>query len=134
MEKILEFHEMLYVSTLAPDAPVEVVSEIAAQARKANEALGITGLLIFDGMRFCQQIEGKRKQVLSLTERIQQDSRHINVEILHHGPLATRRFKRFSLGYAGAEDVDVLARMEQASPEQAIAQFLALVPTLDMYG
>ena len=56
------------------------------------------------------------------------------VEILHHGPLATRRFKRFSLGYAGAEDVDVLARMEQASPEQAIAQFLALVPTLDMYG
>ncbi len=132
MEKALHLHEVLYVSTLAPDSPVKVVSQIAVKARAANEAAGVTGLLVFDGMRFCQQIEGPRKQVLALIERIRQDPRHVNVEILHHGSLAERRFRRFSLGYVTVDDVDVLARIEDAGPEQAMAQFLALIPSVDL--
>ncbi|WP_395057401.1 BLUF domain-containing protein [Polaromonas sp.] len=132
MEKALQLHEVLYVSTLSPDSPVKVVSQIAAKARTANEAAGVTGLLVFDGLRFCQQIEGPRKAVLALTERIRDDPRHVNIEILHHGPLAERRFRRFSLGYAAGDDVDVLARMEEAGPEQAMAQFLALLPSVDL--
>ena len=132
MKNVSQLHEVLYVSTLAPQAPLQVVAQIAAKARIANEAAGITGLLIFDGMRFCQQIEGPRKEVLALIQRIQQDSRHINVEILRHGPLEARRFKRFALGYADVDDVDVLARMERSDPEQALAQFIALLPSRDM--
>lgn len=132
MEKALPLHEVLYVSTLSPDSPVKVVSQIAVKARIANEAAGVTGLLVFDGMRFCQQIEGPRKQVLALIERIRQDPRHVKVEILHHGPLAERRFRRFSLGYVTVDDVDVLARIEDAGPEQAMAQFLALIPSVDL--
>lgn len=132
MEKALHLHEVLYVSTLSPDSPVKVVSQIAAKARIANEAAGITGLLVFDGMRFCQQLEGSRKQVLALMERITHDPRHVNVEVLHHAPLAERRFRRFSLGYAAVEDVDVLARIEESGPEQAMAQFLALLPSIDL--
>lgn len=132
MEKALQLHEVLYVSTLSPEATVKVVSQIAAQARTANEAAGVTGLLLFDGMRFCQQIEGPRKAVLALTERIRQDARHVNVEILHHAPLAERRFRRFSLGYIAMDEVDVLARIEDAGPAQAMAQFLALLPSVDL--
>lgn len=132
MEKALHLHEVLYVSTLSPDAPVKVVSQIAVKARIANEAAGITGLLVFDGMRFCQQIEGPRKEVLALIERIRLDPRHVSVEILHHAPLPERRFRRFSLGYAAVEDVDVLARIEDAGPEQAMAEFLALLPSIDL--
>lgn len=134
MEKALQLHEVLYVSTLSPDSPVKVVSQIAVKARIANEAAAITGLLVFDGMRFCQQIEGPRKEVLALIERIRQDPRHVNVEILHHAPLAERRFRRFSLGYPATDDVDVLACIEDAGPEQAMAQFLALLPTIDLDG
>jgi len=132
MEKALSLHEVLYVSTLAPASPVKVVSQIAANARIANQASGITGLLIFDGMRFCQQIEGPKKAVLALIQRIAQDPRHVDVEILHHGPLAERRFRRFSLGYITVDDVDLLARIEDAGAEQAMAQFLALLPSLDL--
>jgi hypothetical protein len=132
MDKALQLHEVLYVSTLSPDSAVKVVSQIAAKARLANQAAGITGLLVFDGMRFCQQIEGPRQPVLALIERIRVDPRHINVEILHHAPLAERRFRRFSLGYAAVDDVDVLARIEEAGPEQAMAQFLALLPSIDL--
>lgn len=134
MNKVPELHEVLYLSTLAPDAPLKVVASIASQARKANQAAGITGLLVFDGMQFCQHIEGPRKAVLALTERIRQDPRHVDVDILYHGPLAQRRFRHFGLGYTAVEDVDVLARLRDAGADAALAQFLALEPTLDLDG
>jgi hypothetical protein len=132
MDKASQLHEVLYVSTLSPNSPVKVISQIAAKARIANQEADITGLLVFDGMRFCQQIEGPRKAILALIERIRMDPRHVNVEILHHAPLEGRRFRRFSLGYAATDDADVLARIEDAGPEQAMAQFLALLPSIDL--
>ncbi len=125
-------YEILYVSTLAPEAPLSVVGDIAAKARLANTERGITGLLVFDGMRFCQQLEGGQKQVLALLERIRQDTRHINMQILHHGELALRRFRNFSLGYCMVEDDDVLGRMEQLDGQAALDAFTGLLAKLDL--
>ena len=118
-------YEVLYVSTLAPLHPPTVVAEIAARARHVNAELDVTGLLIFDGQRFCQQLEGPQKSVLKLIERIRNDPRHMNVEVLHHGPLAGRRFQQFTLAFSTVEDVDALARMEQLDGEAALAAFEA---------
>jgi hypothetical protein len=125
-------YEILYVSTLAPEAPLSVIGDIAAKARLANAERGITGLLIFDGMRFCQQLEGGQKQVLALLERIRQDTRHINMQILHHGELALRRFRNFSLGYCTMEEDDVLERMEQLDGQAALDAFTGLLAKLDL--
>ena len=119
-------YEVLYVSTLAPDQPTAVVAEIAAKARQVNAELDITGLLIFDGQRFCQQLEGPQKAVLKLIERIRNDPRHVNVEVLHHGTLAGRRFQQFSLAFSTVEDADALARMERLDGEAALAAFEAM--------
>ena len=116
-------YEVLYVSTLAPDQPTAVVAEIAAKARQVNAELDVTGLLIFDGQRFCQQLEGPQKAVLKLIERIRNDPRHTKVEVLHHGPLAGRRFHQFSLAFSIVEDVDALERMEQLDGDAALAAF-----------
>ena len=132
MENVIELHEVLYVSTLAPGAPLGVVAQITAKACLANEAACITGLLIFDGVCFCQQIEGPRREVLALTQRILQDKRHMHVEIRRHGPLEARRFKRFAMGYADMENANVLALMEHSDLVPALAQFIALLPSLDM--
>jgi hypothetical protein len=125
-------YEILYVSTLAPEAPLSAVGDIASRARVANAEKGITGLLIFDGMRFCQQLEGGQKQVLALLERIRQDTRHINMQIIHHGELALRRFRNFSLGYCMMEDDDVLARMEQLDGQAALDAFTGLLSRIDL--
>ena len=116
-------YEVLYVSTLAPDQPTAVVAEIAAKARQVNAELDITGLLIFDGQRFCQQLEGPQKAVLKLIERIRNDPRHVNVEVVHNGPLARRRFQQFSLAFSTLEDVDALARLEKLDGQAAVAAF-----------
>lgn len=126
MEIRTALYEVLYVSTIAPDQPLSVVADIAGRARPANAALDITGLLIFDGQRFCQQLEGPQKAVLKLIERIRNDPRHMNVEVLHHGPLAGRRFQSFSLAFSTVEDAEALARLEQLDGATALAAFEAV--------
>jgi len=125
-------YEVLYVSTLAPETLVTKIAEIVARARAKNERLGITGLLVFDGVRFCQQLEGAHKQVFKLMEVIREDPRHTGVEVVHHGPLARPRFRRFALGFVSADQEDALQAIEQADGEAALQRFLALVPTLDL--
>ena len=124
-------HELLYCSTLARQAPIRVVADIAGKARSANLQRGITGLLIFDGQHFCQQLEGD-EQVLALMERISDDPRHTDVTVLHQGPLASRRFKRFSLGYTPVEDVEALERLQRLRGESAVEAFVGLLESLDV--
>ncbi|MES2281529.1 MAG: BLUF domain-containing protein [Pseudomonadota bacterium] len=132
MTTTTQLHEVLYVSTLKAGEPISIVADIAARARVFNESNNITGLLVFDGMRFCQQLEGERKPVMALLERIRQDARHTSVEVLHHAPLAGRRFRRFSLGYTTVDDVDVLEKLEQLDGQAAMDFFVSLLSTLDL--
>lgn len=132
MLKANSLYEILYVSTLAPSFPIAVVGDIAGKARTFNQAQGITGLLIFDGMRFCQQLEGEQKNVLKLLEKIRQDPRHTHIEVIHNAPLAERRFRRFSLGYTTMDDVDALAELEKLDGGAAVSAFVALLDNLDL--
>ena len=132
MQNKAQLHEFLYFSKLAADAPIHVVADIARKSRIANRSRDITGLLIFDGMHFCQQFEGSDTEVAGLMERIRQDPRHTNIELLHYGPLAERRFKRWSLGYTLMDDVDALARLEQLRGQAAVDAFMGMISSLDL--
>ena len=132
MNSASKLYEAIYVSTLAPDEPISVVADIAAKARTFNALRDITGLLIFDGLRFCQQLEGRQKEVLSLVERIRNDSRHTDVEIIHHGPLPERRFKLFALAFTDVADEDVLGRIAKLDGQAGIDAFTDLVTTIDL--
>ena len=126
-----QLYEAVYVSTLAPGRPISSVGDIAGKSRISNQSQGITGLLIFDGMRFCQQLEGMKKQVLALVEKIRHDPRHVNVKIVHHGELASRRFNGFRLGYTSVVDPEVLERLEKLEGLAAVSAFVALLSQVD---
>ena len=119
-------YEVLYVSVLAPGVPVSAVAAIASHARAANAQRGLTGLLVFDGNCFCQQLEGMQKHVLSTMARIEQDCRHVQVSVVHHGPLAARRFYDFSLAFSTVEDADLLAELALLDGAAALQAFQAL--------
>lgn len=119
-------YEVLYASTLATDQPLSAIAAIAAHARTRNRLHGITGLLVFDGLRFCQQLEGPEDAVRALLRRIQDDPRHIYVEVLHDAPAAQRRFQNFSLAFSTLEDERALERIEGLRGRAALDAFLAL--------
>ncbi|CAN7642417.1 BLUF domain-containing protein [Variovorax sp. LjRoot84] len=132
-----ELHEILYCSLLAPGQPTEVVGQIVTRARARNAMEGITGLLVFDGMRFCQHFEGPRKQVLGLLNRLEADPRHIEMRVVYEGGLSKRRYQRFEMGLAQTEDVEEgedLAILQQLDGAEALERFLALRPRLDIAG
>jgi Sensors of blue-light using FAD len=132
MNVLHQLYEVLYVSTIATSTPLSAVAEIARHARRANEERHVTGLLVFDGHHFCQQIEGNKKTVLALIEKIKADPRHRHVEVLHHGDLAQRRFHAFSMGYSAVDDVDALAAIEQQYGQEAMASFMKLAATVEL--
>jgi len=69
-------HEIFYCSVLAQDLPPNAVGAIVSQARARNAERKITGLLVFDGMRFCQHLEGPCDAVKALMRSIERDFRH----------------------------------------------------------
>ncbi|MGJ7525439.1 BLUF domain-containing protein [Variovorax sp. GB1P17] len=133
-EESTPLYEVLYCSTLAQDLPPTTVGTIASQARGRNAELGITGLLVFDGMRFCQHLEGPRGAVDALMQRIEQDPRHVGVRVVYEAPLASRRYTGFGMGLAESEGPDLMAGVHALDGEVALRHFLALLPSFDING
>lgn len=132
-----ELHEILYCSLLAPDQPTEIVGQIVSRARVRNASEGITGLLVFDGMRFCQHFEGPRRQVLGLLNRLEADPRHTEMRVVYEGELLGRRYRRFDMGLAQTEDDaegEDIAILQQLDGAEALERFLALRPRFDIAG
>ncbi|MDM0017798.1 BLUF domain-containing protein [Variovorax saccharolyticus] len=129
-----ELHEILYCSLLAPDQPTEVVGRIVSRARARNADDGITGLLVFDGQRFCQHFEGPREKVRSLMMRLEADRRHTDLCVLFEGSLAARRYQRFEMGLAQVEEQEDLADFHALQGAEALQRFLSLRPRFDIAG
>lgn len=127
-----DLYELLYISSIAPAASISVVPRIAKHARERNAKLDVTGLLIFDGARFCQHLEGSESVVRALYARIEVDPRHTQVIALQQGASPTRRFPRFSMGYADLAELDSLQLMVKQSSKTARETFNDLLPTVDM--
>lgn len=127
-----DLYALIYVSTLASSASVTAVPDISRAARLANPALGITGLLVFDGNRFCQQLEGSMRTVVELFERISNDARHDHISLLHQGAIAQRHYRQFNVGYPLPETGDTLADIEALQGEAAIAAFKAVAASVYM--
>ncbi|MET0311330.1 MAG: BLUF domain-containing protein [Burkholderiaceae bacterium] len=125
-------YEVIYSSRLAPGAPITAVSDIVGRARRANAPRGITGLLVFDGLRFCQALEGPQLEVLTLMAKIKEDERHTGVSVLHHGSSSVRRFERFRTGYTPADQPNLLVALEGLEGPAAAQAVAALVPLLDL--
>jgi hypothetical protein len=129
-----EYHEFLYCSVLTPDQPITTVPRLLAQVRSLNARRQITGLLVFDGMRFCQHLEGPRIEAMALMERIARDPRHTQVQIVHQGPLTRRRYERFDMGFAEPDAPDAIADLHLRDGPAAVAHFIALRPAFDISG
>ena len=123
----------LFHSEIASDVSASCVADITRASRFFNESHNITGVLIFDGLRFVQYIEGPQQQVTALAQKISSDTRHTNftpqycaTKILH------RLFADWTIGYLVVEDSEPLAQMWLVDGEAAISCLQQLLPMLDV--
>jgi hypothetical protein len=73
---------LLYASRTSKEIDNAVLDSILSQSRAHNPAAGLTGILCYSGKIFMQVLEGNRREVSKLYNRIAADERHTEVEIL----------------------------------------------------
>ena len=126
-------HAFLYCSVFEPSQPVECVGDIVRTSREKNQHLGLTGILIFDGSRFCQYLEGPAQELNDVLTSIKKDQRHKDVKLQLHGPMhGERKFKGWSIAYAEVDEEISLAQMSTANGNDALLYLNDLLPSLDL--
>lgn len=73
-------------------------------SRRRNEALEVTGALIFTGSFFAQFLEGPAEGIAALKASIERDPRHTDVRTARIEPCEDRRFGAWTLAYANAAE------------------------------
>jgi hypothetical protein len=96
--------QLIYTSRAAVGFSGERVEELLDQARRANQALGITGILLYDGDLFVQLLEGEAADVDALFDRIKRDQRHAGIQPLIREDIPERQFSNWSMAYAFYEE------------------------------
>jgi len=79
--------------------------EVVAIHYSNNQALGITGALIYENNKFGQVIEGPEKDIEDLWHKIQKDSRHKNVRLIESKPIIERNFSKWTMVFQGNEEI-----------------------------
>ncbi len=95
----MDLIELIYTSLARVDSDVSDVQDILASSEKNNAAVSITGLLLFDGERYIQILEGMPSDVERLFDVIRDDSRHESLELIHKGGISSRSFKTWRMAY-----------------------------------
>lgn len=88
--------QLLYVSR-APAGEAVPLEPIYEASRHNNAIDGVTGLLLGDGSRFMQVLEGSPASVAETFRRIALDPRHRDIEVLHDAQVAERQFGTWAM-------------------------------------
>ncbi|MEO7177437.1 MAG: BLUF domain-containing protein [Allosphingosinicella sp.] len=115
---------LTYTSRARLDLEDEDLAAIHQSARHSNALDGISGLLLFDGSRFLQIIEGAEDAIDNLVERLRMDPRHSAFEVRDERHVERRSFPdwsmemvRVSAGYGNArEEVETILPAAVAAP------------------
>ena len=92
-------HQLVYISAAEHEFSEKELKQLLAKARENNESLGITGMLLFHEGSFIQALEGNKKSVEKLYEKIGQDQRHSETRVIFRGELEERDFETWSMGF-----------------------------------
>jgi hypothetical protein len=94
-----DLYYLIYASAAAYEMDDAELLELLRQARNNNEALGVTGLLLYRNGNFMQLLEGEQEKVQQLFRKVERDPRHYGVMILSEGELDRRRFDAWAMAF-----------------------------------
>ena len=97
---------VIYASAASQKLYTLELAKLLQDARKNNEALDITGMLLFHNGSFLQILEGEEDAVEALVAKIKKDPRHKSFNLLLKEEIEERSFENWSMGYV---DVSGLA-------------------------
>ena len=89
--------QLTYISTATKEMDPGQMNGILAASRRNNGIAGVTGLLLYDGKRFLQALEGEPAEVRSTYARIKDDPRHRAIVLLSSNEVDKRSFGNWEM-------------------------------------
>jgi hypothetical protein len=130
---VTEGLHIVYVSQLAPGHDHSVFGSVCRTARQRNTELGIAGVLLFDGLRFCQWLHGDRDRVTQLMASITSDARHTDVSVWLQALLPAQDFApQWRAGFVEPEALDTFAALQGAATPILLEGLAALLVQADL--
>jgi hypothetical protein len=113
-----------YSSRARIDLSDDDLNDIHQTARHLNALDGITGLLVFDGSRFLQIVEGDEGAIDDLLDRLRSDRRHSSIEVRDARFVSRRSFSDWSMELVrvGAGFRDARAQIGTRLPENVLPE------------
>jgi hypothetical protein len=102
----MELIHCIYASAAEAGFHESRIPALLEQARTANAAHGLTGILLYIHGSFFQVLEGRPADVDATFERIARDPRHSRVTQIIREPIAARRFADWSMGFHTVDPLD----------------------------
>ncbi len=93
----MQLTRLIYASIAREDLGFAELMQIRTQAKAFNVAHRVSGMLCYGNGAFLQLLEGKRKIVNEIYNRIVCDPRHTRAELLSCGPVHKREFTDWSM-------------------------------------
>jgi hypothetical protein len=103
----MSFTQLIYTSILNGNDE-SVLTSIHSHAVRNNTSVTITGMLIYYKGCFLQVLEGDKKTVHSVFEKIKEDTRHQNVHLLLEKEVEERFFSHWNMGYKYLQEDEML--------------------------
>ena len=92
--------QLIYMSAATRQIGYKELVDLLVKARANNEALGISGMLVYHDNAFLQILEGEERVVDELYERIHRDKRHTHCAMLLRSYIDHHSFPDWSMGFA----------------------------------
>ena len=92
-------YQLNYHSISKLELSFEDLDNILAKAISVNSEKNITGCLIYHNNRFVQILEGEKKDVLNVYQKIKADKRHHTVTLLWENSIDNRYFPEWNMAF-----------------------------------
>ncbi|MBL4678186.1 MAG: BLUF domain-containing protein [Mucilaginibacter sp.] len=113
---------IVYVSRSAYPMHENQLFDILHSSRIHNEALNISGVLLYADSTFIQLLEGRDAIIDALYKRIQADERHNNIITLLNENIVEKSFEQWLMGFA----------VTDATKTQKLIGYLQSINELDL--
>jgi len=110
------------------------LANLLSLARSRNKAVGVTGMLVHEGGRFFQWLEGPSEALDELWTSIRRDDRHGEIELLGEGVTPIRLFSEWDLRFLSRSDADAPSDGVESSASATVNQAAAQLARLALAG
>jgi len=111
-----QLYRIVYLSRAVRAFDSTELRLIAASASAMNDMVGLTGLLLYDGSRFLQALEGPKTAAAATMDGIERDGRHDSIAYIQDTLATERQFSnwgmQFKLAPNGCCSTDFLEKVK----------------------